>query len=106
MSCGLETKLVPENGFQLALIHSAGLKSVGVKGTLKGLATLPRSFVEAWRLLREFRPNVVVGCRWLCLWSGLDDGCRNGNSDPRDGLKCIARFHQPSPCKILSTAPR
>jgi UDP-N-acetylglucosamine--N-acetylmuramyl-(pentapeptide) pyrophosphoryl-undecaprenol N-acetylglucosamine transferase len=60
-SRGLETRIVPENGFQLALIHSAGLKSVGIKGTIKGLATLPRSFVEARRLLREFRPSVVVG---------------------------------------------
>ena len=60
-SKGLETRIVPENGFQLALIHSAGLKSVGLKGLVKGVMTLPRSFVEARRLLREFRPNVVVG---------------------------------------------
>src|SRR6185369_3620141 len=60
-SRGLETRIVPENGFQLALIHSAGLKNVGIKGKLKGLMTLPRSFVESRRLLREFRPTVVVG---------------------------------------------
>src|ERR1051325_4488523 len=60
-SRGLETKIVPENGFQLALIHSAGLKNVGIKGKIKGLMTLPRSFIEARRLLREFRPTVVVG---------------------------------------------
>jgi UDP-N-acetylglucosamine--N-acetylmuramyl-(pentapeptide) pyrophosphoryl-undecaprenol N-acetylglucosamine transferase len=60
-SRGLETRIVPENGFQLSLIHSAGLKSVGIKGTVKGVMTLPRSFVESRRLLREFRPSVVVG---------------------------------------------
>ena len=60
-SRGLETRIVPENGFQLALIHSVGLKSVGIKGTAKGLMTLPRSFIEARRLLREFHPSVVVG---------------------------------------------
>ena len=60
-SRGLETKIIPENGFQLALIHSVGLKNVGLKGKVKGLMTLPRSFVEARRLLREFRPSVVVG---------------------------------------------
>jgi UDP-N-acetylglucosamine--N-acetylmuramyl-(pentapeptide) pyrophosphoryl-undecaprenol N-acetylglucosamine transferase len=58
---GLESRIIPENGFQLALIHSAGLKSVGVKGKIKGLMTLPRSFIESRRLLREFRPTVVVG---------------------------------------------
>lgn len=60
-SRGLETRIVPDNGFQLALIHSAGLKSVGVKGLVKGVSVLPQSFVEARRLLREFRPAVVVG---------------------------------------------
>jgi undecaprenyldiphospho-muramoylpentapeptide beta-N-acetylglucosaminyltransferase len=58
---GLETRIVPENGFQLSLINSAGLKSVGFKGKIKGLALLPKSFLEARRLLREFRPDVVVG---------------------------------------------
>ncbi|HSU25107.1 MAG TPA: glycosyltransferase, partial [Pyrinomonadaceae bacterium] len=60
-SRGLESRIVPENGFQLSLIHSAGLKNVGLIGTVKGVMTLPRSFVEARRLLREFRPSVVVG---------------------------------------------
>ena len=27
---GLETRIVPENGFQLSLINSAGLKNVGI----------------------------------------------------------------------------
>ena len=60
-SRGLETKIVPENGFQLSLISSAGLKNVGVVGKLKGLAVLPKSFLEAMELLREFKPDAVVG---------------------------------------------
>ena len=60
-SRGLETKIVTENGFQLALIHSAGLKSVGMKELARGLALLPKSFLEARKLLKEFRPHVVVG---------------------------------------------
>ncbi len=58
---GLETRIVPDNGFQLALIHSAGLKNVGVAGKVKGLMVLPRSFFEAMKILREFKPDVVVG---------------------------------------------
>jgi len=60
-SRGLETKIVPENGFQLSLINSAGLKNVGLAGKLKGLAVLPKSFLEAREVLREFKPDVVVG---------------------------------------------
>jgi UDP-N-acetylglucosamine--N-acetylmuramyl-(pentapeptide) pyrophosphoryl-undecaprenol N-acetylglucosamine transferase len=58
---GLETKIVPQNGFQLSLITSVGLKNVGFLGKLKGLGVLPISFIEAAKLLREFKPDVVVG---------------------------------------------
>jgi UDP-N-acetylglucosamine--N-acetylmuramyl-(pentapeptide) pyrophosphoryl-undecaprenol N-acetylglucosamine transferase len=43
------------------LINSAGLKNVGALGKLKGLALLPKSFLEARTLLREFNPDAVVG---------------------------------------------
>ncbi|HEX6278461.1 MAG TPA: undecaprenyldiphospho-muramoylpentapeptide beta-N-acetylglucosaminyltransferase [Pyrinomonadaceae bacterium] len=58
---GLETRIVPENGFQLSLIHSAGLKNVGLVGKVKGLSVLPKSFLEARQIIRQFRPHVVVG---------------------------------------------
>lgn len=58
---GLETRIVPENGFQLSLINSAGLKNVGVAGKIKGLSVLPKSFLEARQIIRQFRPHVVVG---------------------------------------------
>ncbi|MBL8182689.1 MAG: undecaprenyldiphospho-muramoylpentapeptide beta-N-acetylglucosaminyltransferase [Blastocatellia bacterium] len=58
---GLEKKIVPDNGYQLSLINSAGLKGVGVAAKIKGLAVLPKSFVEARRIIRQFRPHVVVG---------------------------------------------
>lgn len=58
---GLESKIVPENGFQLALINSAGLKNVGLAGKIKGLLILPKSFLEARTIIKDFRPDVVVG---------------------------------------------
>lgn len=58
---GLETKLVPQNGFELSTIDSAGLKNMGLVGKLKGLLILPKSFLEARKLLKEFQPDVVVG---------------------------------------------
>ena len=60
-SRGLETKIVPANGFKLSLINSAGLKNVGFMGKLKGLFILPKSFFEARQLIKEFKPDVVVG---------------------------------------------
>ena len=58
---GLETKIVPANDFQLAVINSAGLKNVGFAGKVKGLFVLPKSFLEARTLIKEFKPDVVVG---------------------------------------------
>lgn len=58
---GLENRVVPNAGFELSLIESAGLKNVGLAARLRGLMLLPKSFLAARRLLREFRPDVVVG---------------------------------------------
>lgn len=58
---GLEKKIVPDNGYQLSLINSAGLKGVGIAAKVKGMAVLPKSFIEARRIIRQFRPHVVVG---------------------------------------------
>jgi UDP-N-acetylglucosamine--N-acetylmuramyl-(pentapeptide) pyrophosphoryl-undecaprenol N-acetylglucosamine transferase len=58
---GLETRLVPQAGFELSLIESAGLKNVGLAARVRGLLLLPKSFTAARRLIREFRPDIVIG---------------------------------------------
>jgi UDP-N-acetylglucosamine--N-acetylmuramyl-(pentapeptide) pyrophosphoryl-undecaprenol N-acetylglucosamine transferase len=58
---GLENRVVPNAGFELSLIESAGLKSVGLAARLRGVLLLPKSFFAARRLIREFRPDIVVG---------------------------------------------
>ena len=58
---GLETRLVPQAGFELSLIESAGLKNVSLGARMKGLVILPKSFVSTRKLLRQFQPDVVVG---------------------------------------------
>lgn len=58
---GLETRLVPQAGFELSLIESIGLKNVGFVARVRGILVLPRSFFAARRLMREFRPNIVIG---------------------------------------------
>src|SRR6267143_2845388 len=58
---GLETRLVPKAGFELSLIESAGLKNVSPLAQLRGLFLLPKSLFAARRVIRDFRPDVVVG---------------------------------------------
>jgi len=58
---GLESRLVPQAGFELTLIDSSGLKNVSLAARTRGLAMLPKSFLSTLSLLREFKPDVVVG---------------------------------------------
>src|SRR5258705_12560956 len=58
---GLETRLVPQAGFDLSLIDSAGLKNVRLVARMRSLSVLPKSFASAWQVMRQFKPDVVVG---------------------------------------------
>jgi UDP-N-acetylglucosamine--N-acetylmuramyl-(pentapeptide) pyrophosphoryl-undecaprenol N-acetylglucosamine transferase len=58
---GLETRLVPQAGFELSLIESSGLVNMGLVARARGIALLPRSFFAARRLIRTLGPEIVVG---------------------------------------------
>jgi len=58
---GLEGRLVPQAGFELSLIDSAGLKNVSAMARARGLAMLPQSFLSALSVINQFKPDVVVG---------------------------------------------
>jgi UDP-N-acetylglucosamine--N-acetylmuramyl-(pentapeptide) pyrophosphoryl-undecaprenol N-acetylglucosamine transferase len=58
---GIETKLVPEAGFRLELVRSGQLKNVSLMTRLRTAMDLPLGVVHCLRLLREFKPQVVVG---------------------------------------------
>jgi len=58
---GLETRLVPEAGFPLELIRVGQLKNVSLMTKTRTLADLPLGVLRCVRLVRGFRPDVVVG---------------------------------------------
>lgn len=58
---GLEAKIVPQNNFKLELIEVSGLKRVGLRGLIKGLLAVPRAVLQSLRILRGYKPDVVVG---------------------------------------------
>src|SRR3977135_3176405 len=58
---GLETRLVPQAGYELSLIESAGLVNMNWRTRARGLGVLPKSFLGARRVIREFRPDVAIG---------------------------------------------
>ncbi len=58
---GLETKIVPREGFALELIEVAALKGVSIAKRGRSLLMLPKSFFAVRSLLRKYRPDVVIG---------------------------------------------
>ena len=58
---GIETRLVPEAGFQLRLIDVGQLNRVSLATRIRTLTALPMAIAAAWGIMTEFRPDVVVG---------------------------------------------
>ncbi len=58
---GLETRLVPEAGFELELIEVGQLKNVSLRTRARTVADLPVGVRRCLTLLRDLRPHVVVG---------------------------------------------
>ena len=58
---GIEKRLVPAAGFPLKLIEVGTLNRVSWKTRLKTFAGLPTAVLAARRMLKEFRPDVVIG---------------------------------------------
>lgn len=58
---GLETKLVPEAGFQLELVRSGQWKNVSLATKLRTAFDLPLGVLSCLGLIRKFKPHVVVG---------------------------------------------
>jgi UDP-N-acetylglucosamine--N-acetylmuramyl-(pentapeptide) pyrophosphoryl-undecaprenol N-acetylglucosamine transferase len=58
---GIETKVVPQLGERLACLEVTPLKGRTPGQLVKSLVALPQAGLEAARLVRQFRPNLVLG---------------------------------------------
>ena len=58
---GMEREMVPEAGYPFSMVRVRGFKRELGLSTLRTLGSLPLAAVDAWKLLRVFRPGCVVG---------------------------------------------
>jgi len=58
---GIETSVVPREGFALELIRSGGIKGKSIIGRARGAALVPISLLDGWRLVSAHRPHLVIG---------------------------------------------
>ncbi len=58
---GIEAKVLPREGLPVRFIAVGKLKGMMLSAILRTVITLPRSLVQALKLLLEIRPDVVIG---------------------------------------------
>ncbi|MCU1285349.1 MAG: UDP-N-acetylglucosamine--N-acetylmuramyl-(pentapeptide) pyrophosphoryl-undecaprenol [Acidobacteriales bacterium] len=58
---GIENRLVPQAGFELKLVKIGALKNVNLVTRARTLTDLPLAILAAGKILKTFRPDVVVG---------------------------------------------
>ena len=58
---GIENRLVPAAGFELRLVEVGALKKVSLAKRIATMTALPTAIFHSRKILREFRPDVVIG---------------------------------------------
>ena len=58
---GIESRVIPREGFPLDVLRSVGIRGASPVAYAKGVALIPLSLADAWRILSRRTPDVVVG---------------------------------------------
>jgi UDP-N-acetylglucosamine--N-acetylmuramyl-(pentapeptide) pyrophosphoryl-undecaprenol N-acetylglucosamine transferase len=99
---GLESCVVTEEGFEFKPIRSEGLVGKNVQKTLKALFTLGLSFYDAYRIIRQVQPHIVIGVGgyssgavvMTAFFTGIPTLIHEQNSVPGLANKILSRFSQ------------
>jgi UDP-N-acetylglucosamine--N-acetylmuramyl-(pentapeptide) pyrophosphoryl-undecaprenol N-acetylglucosamine transferase len=60
-SRGIESRVIPREGFELDTLRSSGLKGTSLAARLRGLLLIPLSAMDAWRIISRRSPDLVIG---------------------------------------------
>lgn len=58
---GFEVDRIRREGYNLKFIESGGIVSVGLIRSLKGMLSAIKGIFDSFRIIMDFRPNVVIG---------------------------------------------
>jgi UDP-N-acetylglucosamine--N-acetylmuramyl-(pentapeptide) pyrophosphoryl-undecaprenol N-acetylglucosamine transferase len=58
---GIEGKLLKRMGYELRTVDVEGVKGRGIGAMLKGAYQIPQSMWQSARIMRQFRPQIVIG---------------------------------------------
>src|SRR4051812_15657124 len=101
-AAGIESRVVPREGFALETIRSAGLKGKSPASLARGVALLPMSAIDAWRVLSRRQPSIVIGVGGyssgpvvlLAALRGIPTLLMEQNAMPGVTNRLLARFVQ------------
>lgn len=58
---GVEARILPKSGYRVEFVSAAGVRGKSLFGQLKGLAGLLYGYSQSRKILREFKPDLVLG---------------------------------------------
>ena len=97
---GMESKILAPAGNSWRTIEVSSLKGKSFWGKVRSLMTVPRSLWQSFRLLRSFRPDVVIGVGGyasgpvvLAAWAlGIKTAVQEQNAFPGLSNRLLGRF--------------
>lgn len=97
---GMENTILPKHGFPFAAIRARGLIRTGWSGKLKALTLLPASLLDALKIIRSFKPQLVIGLGGYASGPAVGAACLLGiktaileqNIIPGLANRLLARF--------------
>ncbi len=58
---GIESRVVPREGFPLDVIRSGGVKGKSIVDRARGALLIPLGLADGWRIVSARRPSIVIG---------------------------------------------
>ncbi len=58
---GIESRVIPREGFELDTLRSSGLKGTSLGARIRGLSLIPLSAIDAWSIVSRRSPDLVIG---------------------------------------------
>src|SRR6185436_17160388 len=58
---GIESRLVPQEGFELRVLPLGGIKGKGLGTQFRSMTATVKGIFSARRILKEFKPDVFIG---------------------------------------------
>jgi len=97
---GLEARVLPPIGFDLATLDVEGVKGRGLVRSVAALAKIPRSLLQSRRIIGRFAPDVVIGVGGYASgpavlaahFMGLPTAIAEQNAIPGETNRILGRF--------------